>query len=101
MNIGGKYSREGLKTIGEMKVTKKQRAITRQYRHRFKDILSYFFQLFDLVDYNKLPRCCTIKHVPLVRKNGIVQRMKKKSIAMDVAVMKKFDISDIIITCSR
>ncbi|KAG5619834.1 hypothetical protein H5410_005052 [Solanum commersonii] len=67
--LGGQYSKQGVKTIGKMKVTQKQKAITMQYR-RFQQILHYIFVLHPLFD-NKPLRCCTIKHVPLVRNNGL------------------------------
>ncbi|KAK4709672.1 hypothetical protein R3W88_004185 [Solanum pinnatisectum] len=67
--LDGEYSQQGVKTIGEIKVTKEQREITRQYRRRFQEMNLSYFVLNPIFD-NKPPRCCTIKHVPLVRKSA-------------------------------
>ncbi|XP_049345793.1 putative F-box protein At1g67623 [Solanum verrucosum] len=67
--LGGVYKEQGVKTIGEMKVTKEQREITWEYRRRFQEMKESYFVLNPIFD-NKPSSCCTIKNVPLVRKSG-------------------------------
>jgi len=56
--LGGESRRDGIQTIGEMKVTQQQRKITRQCRQRLRQILGTIC-IFNRVFAIEPSRCCT------------------------------------------